>query len=539
LINFTTIGGIGEIGMNMFCVESKNVSFFIDSGISFPKKDLGIEVIIPDFEKILEVFNKTDILVVTHGHEDHIGAIPYLLKHKNLKIYATKFTSRLIKKKCDSILGKKFKLNIKEVNFNEDLKIKDFKVKFLKVNHSIPDSSGLLIKHKLLNTLFFSDFRMGKYTKKSIDYVSKENIDILFSDSTSIGTDINNTEKSVVDNLDKYIKKAKSKIIVTLFSSNIFRINDVINLALKNKRKVFISGNNIKANLFIANDLGYIDNYDKIKKDKEIVNYKDKEILLICTGSQGEALSSMEKISLGYHKYLNIKQEDLVLFSSSKIPGNEKKIIDIMNKLSRKGAKIIEGEEKGIHISGHASRKELKNIIEKIKPKIFIPIHGEYIHLNDHLNLLRKNSFYTKDNSFILEPGFSLSFLNDKKYYIKERLEVSKKFLDSVTRYFLDSSVIKERDKISKKGLFFVLVRLNRKGEPLFFNIESVGCVNDEKFLKVKNSIENKLLKNYKKIKMFEKTFEKNASDIKNFIKREIRKRYQDKPEVFVKFLNF
>lgn len=539
MVNFTTIGGIGEIGMNMFCVESKEGSFFIDSGISFPKKDLGIEVIIPDFEKILKVFNKTNILIVTHGHEDHIGAIPYLLKHKNMQIYATKFTSKLIQKKCSSILGRKFKINIKEVDFNKDIKIKDFKLKFLKVNHSIPDSSGLLIKHDLIKTLFLSDFRMGQYTKRSIDEASKEKVDVLFSDSTSIGTDINNSEKSVVDNLDKYIKQAKGKIIVTLFSSNIFRINDVINLAVKNKRKIFVSGSNIRNNLSIANDLGYIDNYDEIRKDREFSSSKDKDILVICTGSQGETLSSMEKISLGYHKYLNIEEGDLILFSSSKIPGNERKIITVMNRLSRKGAKIVEGEEKGIHISGHASKKELKEIIEKVNPKFFIPIHGEYIHLNEHLNLVRENSFYNKDNSFILEPGFSVNFLNNKKYFLKEKLEVSEKFLDSVTMSFLDSNVIKEREKISKRGLFFVLVRLNKKASPLSFVIESIASVGNDKFIKVKESIERKLLKNYKKSKIFENKFEKYDSDIKNFIKREFRKTYQDKPEVFVKFLNF
>lgn len=512
MINFIPIGGLGEIGANFFIIEKDGFSILIDCGIAFCNDNIGVDFIIPNYREIIKKY-KIDCIFVTHGHEDHIGGIPFFLKEKNIPIYSTPFSLKLIKRKCDRRLVKS--VNLKNIKYYEDIKKGPFSIKYIPAGHSIPDTSVLYIKTKEAKIMFLSDFKMAEGFLKDLKEFSK--VDLLFSDSTNVGSKNSLSEEEVFKNLDYFFKEAKKKIILTLFSSNIYRVSQILKLAKKHRKKVFISGTNIDINLKLAKELRYVKNLDVLREKDDYSKFPDSEKVIICTGSQGEHLSSMDKVSMGYHPYLKIEEDDMIIFSSSKIPGNERPIYNLMNKLAEKGAIIIDDLD-GVHNSGHADSKALKKVIEVLKPKCFVPIHGENLHLKKHIKLSEVK------NSIFLRNGDILSF--DKgKANITDREFFDRIYFDTITGDFIDKNLVEER-KILSRGVLVALININKQGVLKRPVLKSIGISKNPEFFKNLKKMEERLEKYIKGKKI-------NDEMISNFVKQEFRRFYRDKPFVF------
>jgi len=541
MIKLTPIGGIGEIGMNMFAFESGGHTMFIDCGVLFPPfQYLGVEAIVTDYEALLDKYKNIDAIFITHGHEDHIGGLPHLFQQYKPKLYATPYAAEVIRFRVGNILGSKFKTDISEVKYGTKLKEGAFTVEYIQVDHSIPDSSALFITAKGLRVLYVTDFRFSGANKHAflskINEIKKDGkIDLLLSDSTNADNmDESIPEQAVLENLDGYFSKAQGRIIVTLFSSNISRVNQVVTLCKKYGKSLFVTGQNLKTHISIAKKLGYLED-DKgcIKPDSELSRTSKTKTVFLCTGSQAERNSSIVKLSYGTHSQLKIEQGDVIIFSSSKIPGNEKIIMDAINRLAEKGAEIIYTGD--VHCSGHANNDELQALVREVKPRYFVPIHGEYIHLKSHIDLAVKEGV-ARDHCFIPKNGDHLVY-DGKEFSCVSSLEKTERlYVDSVTRELIDATVLKERAICAERGLLTVVLVPQAKNSHKLFTPVKIFAHGMSKSLAMKgllSSLEKKVSEfirlNGKNKKLMEM-----KEDIKQLVKREFRKRYDDKPDVVV-----
>jgi ribonuclease J len=540
MVKIVPIGGIGEIGMNMILLNSGSGSIVIDCGILFPPfQNLGVDTVVADYKEFCEQFKNVKAFFITHGHEDHVGGIPYLIQHCKPKIYATSYAAEVIRAKCRKVLGKDFKINIQLVKFGDKIREGNFVVEYMEVDHSIPDSSALFIKTPKSNILYVADFRLSGKNKQTflskVRQIKNENeIDILLSDSTNAqdeGSSV--SEEDVLMSLDSYFKKAKKKIIVTLFSSNVSRINQIITLCKKHKKSLFISGFNLKMHLNIARTLGYMEPDDGcIRPDSEMSKTREENKVLICTGSQAEKNSSIMKLSHGVHQSIKINEGDLVIFSSSQIPGNEKMIMNAINRLSEKGAEIVYSGDYGVHCSGHANRNELRELLKIIRPKFFVPMHGEHIHLRYHIGLAVEEGVPEK-NCFIMKSGDELSY-DGEGIKIRNIYKFRRFYVDSVTGELIDDTIIKEREIASESGLIIVSLIINNMGQVsakpqiLPYGVSRSSTVED-----LIRKIEDKILVFCKKRPKTEH-IAKDIHEIKAMVKREFRKAYDNKPEVVI-----
>jgi len=541
MIKLTPIGGIGEIGMNMFAFEHEGHTVFIDCGVLFPPfQYLGVEAIVMDYETLFNKYKNVDAIFITHGHEDHIGGLPYLFQQYKPKLYATPYASEVIKFRIANILGSKFKMDISEVKYGTKLKEGSFTIEYIQVDHSIPDASALFITTKGFRILYVTDFRFSGTNKHAflskIHEIKKTGkIDLLLSDSTNADNmDESISEQAVLENLDRYFSKAKGRIIVTLFSSNISRVNQVITLCKKHGKNLFVTGKNLKTHISIAKKLGYLEN-DKgcIKPDSELSRTNKNKTVFLCTGSQAERNSSIVKLSYGMHSQLKIEQGDVIIFSSSKIPGNEKIIMDAVNRLAEKGAEIIYSDD--VHCSGHANNDELKALIKEVKPRYFVPIHGEYIHLKSHIDIAveegvsREHCFIPKNGDHLVYDGKSLSCVTSQDK--AERL-----YVDSVTRELIDATVLKERAICAERGLLNVVLVPCAKNSHKLFAPTRIFAHGMSKSLSMKGLVQSleKKVSEFIRLNGKHKKLVDMKDDIKQLVKREFRKRYDDKPDVAV-----
>ncbi len=543
MLDIIPIGGVKEIGMNMFILRCNGFNICIDAGVIFPSSQyFGIESIMPDYDDLVSKIGDINFLFVTHGHEDHIGGIPYLLKSISPVIYVAPYAKELITAKCKISTGINPKKNLRTIKFGEPISEGPFTVEYLKVDHSIPDSGALFIKTKDLNILYASDFKLGN--KETADFLDKVNtiknkygVDILLSDSTNAYDDTESIPDNMVfDNLNQCFERAEEKIIVTLFSSNIERINQVIKLSKKHNKRLFISGNNLKLHMNIGRKLGYIeDDGGCIRPETEIKKYKSKNCVFLLTGSQAERNSAIVRLSYGYHPQIKISEKDMVIFSSSKIPGNEKTIMDAINRLSELGAIIVYPDIKDVHSSGHANSRELSHFIDLVKPKFFIPLHGEYLHLKSHVELAIKNGV-SPDRCFILNSGEKISFKGGHPFK-GELIDVKKLYLDSDSNELVDKKIIKSRMLAALHGVVSVTVLMDKKKEVIIdVEISTLGSVVNKKLQDLLSGIKKKI-KEALKDKEIRKDKSKSLMEIENLTKREFRKIYQDKPAVIVQVI--
>ena len=398
-VRIVPLGGLEQIGMNITAFETEESIIVVDCGLAFPEDDmLGVDLVIPDITYLQDNRDKVKGFVITHGHEDHIGALPYVLKELNVPIYATNLTMAIIENKLKehNLMGVTRR---KVVSYGQYINLGDFRIEFIRTNHSIADSAALAIYTPAGVIVHTGDFKVD-YTPvygDSIDLarfgeLGKKGVLALMADSTNVlKPGFTMSERTVGKTFDTiFDENEKSRIIVATFASNVDRVQQIINSARKHGRKVIVEGRSMVNIINTAVELGYIQAPDNIIISiEEMKNYSDEQIVLVTTGSQGEAMAALSRIAASIHRKVTIKPGDTVIFSSNPIPGNEKSVSKVINELSMKGAKVIFQDA---HVSGHACQEELKLIYSLVRPKFAIPVHGEYRHQNAHMEELAQRA---------------------------------------------------------------------------------------------------------------------------------------------------
>lgn len=463
------LGGLGEIGKNITLYEYDGDMILVDCGMSFPDEETpGIDIVIPDFSYILENKDKIKGLVVTHGHEDHIGAIPYLLRNLNVPIYATRLTIGLIegKLKEHKLLGDA-KLN--PTNAGEKVKLGNFEVEFIHVNHSIPDAVGFAITCGAGTVIQTGDFKIDTtpIDDQVIDMarfaeLGQKGVLALLSDSTNAErSGFTSSERIVGDSFSNLFKKAEGhRIVVATFSSNIHRIQQIIDEAAICKRKVAVSGRSMSNVVAVSSELGYLNIPDGIMIDiSEINNYQLGEIVLITTGSQGEELSALHRIAFSDHRQVEVIPGDVFIISATPIPGNEKLVSKVVNELIRRGANVVYEKMYDVHVSGHACQEELKLMMGMVKPKYFIPVHGEIKHLYKHAQLAHAMGIPEK-NVMIANNGNVIE-LSKKGISCSETVSAGRVLVDGLGVGDVGSIVLRDRKHLAEDGIIVITVAID------------------------------------------------------------------------------
>ena len=468
-IRIIPLGGLGEVGKNITLYEYDGDMFLVDCGMAFPDEEMpGIDIVIPDFTYILENKDKIKGLVVTHGHEDHIGAIPYLLKNFNLPIYATKLTIGLIegKLKEHKLLGDA-KLNI--VNAGEKITLGKFKIEFIHVNHSIPDAVGFAITCDEGTVIHTGDFKIDTtpIDSKVIDIgrfssYGKKGVLALLSESTNAErAGYTLSEKIVGGSFSNLFGKAEGhRIIVATFSSNIHRIQQIIDQAVLCKRKVAVSGRSMANVVAIAEELGYLKIPENVLIElHEINHYTPGEIVVITTGSQGEPLSALHRIAYSDHRQIGITPGDMIIISAKPIPGNEKLVSKVINELMKQGANVVYESMYDVHVSGHACAEELKLMMSVTNPKYFIPLHGEQKHLEKHADLAEQIGI--KPNNILITANGGVIELTRKKMVSSDSVTAGRVMVDGLGVGDVGSIVLRDRKHLSDDGIIIIAVSVD------------------------------------------------------------------------------
>jgi len=463
------MGGNGEIGKNMTVYEYGDDIIIVDCGIMFPRGDmLGVDFIIPNISYLEERKDKIRGIVFTHGHEDHIGAIPYIWPKLQAPIYATKLTAGFIEAKM-----KEFEQNpnIRVVKAGDKIQLGIFKIEFIPFLHTFLDDVGLVIDTPEGRVLHISDFKLDPNKLESQKVVQKlgelgqQGVKLLLLESTNVeykGTPV--SESVVHDTMSSIFRRAKGRLIVTSFASSLDRIQGVLNAAARSHRKVAISGRSMDRNINIAMNLGYLKIPRNIIVDiRRISHIPDNQLIIICTGSQGEEYSALARMASGEHKQVQIKKGDTVVISASAIPGNERTIQDNLNNLFKQGADVFYGSEaQRIHSSGHAKRDELKLVISTVKPEYFMPIHGEFRHLVLHQRLAQELGI-SEQNAFVMEDGQILEIQQGKGRIAQEKADASYVLVDGLGVGDVGNIVLRDRQAMAKDGIFVVILTVDHE----------------------------------------------------------------------------
>ena len=461
------LGGLEQIGMNITAFEYEDSIVVVDCGLAFPEDDMpGIDLVIPDITYLKENISKVKGFVITHGHEDHIGALPYVLKEVNAPIYSTKLTLALISNKLkEHNLTKTTKL--KEVKHGQVINLGDFAIEFIKTNHSIQDASALAIYSPVGIVVHTGDFKVD-YTPvfgDAIDLqrfaeIGRKGVLALMCDSTNAErpgfTMSERTVGHVFDNLFNEYKTAR--IIIATFASNVDRVQQIINTEYRFGRKVAVEGRSMVNVITTAAELGYLRVPDQtLIEIDQVKNYPDEQLVLITTGSQGESMAALSRMAANIHKKITIKPNDAIIFSSHPIPGNEKAVSKVINELSMKGAKVIFQDA---HVSGHACQEEIKLIYSLVKPKYAIPVHGEYRHLTAQ-KLVAEELGYSKDNIFILKSGNVLE-IDENSAAVTGSVHTGAILVDGLGVGDVGNIVLRDRQHLSEDGIMIVVMTLER-----------------------------------------------------------------------------
>ncbi len=464
------MGGLGEIGKNMTAIEYENEIMIIDCGLSFPDDDMfGIDKVIPDFTYLTENRRKIKGLVITHGHEDHIGGIPYLLKEINVPIYGMRFPLGLIENKLREH-GLKAVMHVVEAGQTFKLG-RHFKVEALRITHSIADSMCLSITTPAGRIFHTGDFKID-YTPvdgNPVDFarlaqIGSEGVLLMMADSTNVlRRGYTPSERVVGRTLENIFRRSDRRIIIATFSSNVHRIQKIIDLALLCKRKVAISGRSMVNVVDLAKELGYIKIPSNMLVDlNKAKNVPDKELVVITTGSQGEPMSALARMASSDHKAIKIKPGDMVILSSSPVPGNELTVSNVVNQLVEKGAEVIYSDIADTHVSGHACQEELKLMHSLIRPKFFMPVHGEFRHLKTHAELAHLLGM-PEENIFLLENGDSLTVSKNSAFITRHVAEAEGIMVDGLGVGDVGNIVLRDRRLLSESGLIIVVAAIDRQ----------------------------------------------------------------------------
>ena len=464
------LGGLGEIGKNITAIEYEDEIIVIDCGISFPDEDMyGIDLVIPDIKYLLDNKDKVKGLFLTHGHEDHIGAIPYILKQINMPVYGTKLTIGLVESKLKEhdMLSKS---NLIPISPGESIKLNKLIIEFIRVTHSIAESCALAIHTPIGIVLHTGDFKIdytpidGKVMDLNrIAQLGQEGILLLMADSTNVeraGHSL--SEKIIGETLNRIISNANGRVIVATFASNIHRMQQIADASMMYNRKIVFSGRSMENISNVAMDLGYLHiPKESIVGIEDLNRYPSDKITIITTGSQGEPMAGLSRIAYGSHRHISIEQDDLFIISASPIPGNDKLVSRVINQLYRKGVEVIYEDLEDIHVSGHAYKEELKLIHTLVKPKYFMPVHGEYRHLKHHSDLALKLGM-DKSNVFTLETGQVLEISQDKAI-ATEKVHTGVVFVDGIGIGDVGNIVLRDRRDLARDGMVTIVVAINKE----------------------------------------------------------------------------
>lgn len=461
------LGGLEKIGMNITAFEYEDSIIVVDCGLSFPEEDmLGIDLVIPDVTYLKDNIQKVKGFVITHGHEDHIGALPYILRELNLPIYATKLTMGIIEKKLTehNLLRSTRR---KVVRHGQSINLGQFRIEFIKTNHSIQDAAALAIYSPAGIVVHTGDFKVD-YTPvygDAIDLqrfaeIGKKGVLALMSDSTNAERPgFTQSERTVGITFDHIFAEHKdTRIIIATFASNVDRVQQIINTAYRFGRKVAVEGRSMVNVITTAAELGYLRVPDQtLIEIDQVKNYPDEQLVLITTGSQGESMAALSRMAANIHKKITIKPNDAIIFSSHPIPGNEKAVSKVINELSMKGAKVIFQDA---HVSGHACQEEIKLIYSLVKPKYAIPVHGEYRHLTAQ-KLVAEELGYSKDNIFILKSGNVLE-IDENSAAVTGSVHTGAILVDGLGVGDVGNIVLRDRQHLSEDGIMIVVMTLER-----------------------------------------------------------------------------
>ena len=466
-IKIIPLGGLEEIGMNMTAFEYNDGIIVVDCGLSFPSDDmLGIDCVIPDITFLKETIKKVKGFVTTHGHEDHIGALPYVLKEINVPIYATKLTMGIIEGKLkEHELLKAVKRKV--VKFGQSIHLGDFRIEFIRTNHSIADAAALAIHTPEGIIVHTGDFKVD-YTPVFGDAINlarfselgKKGVLALMCDSTNaLRPGFTPSERTVGKTFDHiFSEHTDGRIIIATFASNVDRVQQIINTACKYKRKVIVEGRSMVNIISVAREMGYL----KIPENtlisiEEMDSYTDNQLVLITTGSQGESMAALSRMAASLHRKVHIKPSDTIVFSSTPIPGNEKAVTKVINELYQQGAEVIFQDT---HVSGHACQEEIKLMYALVKPKYSIPVHGEYQHLKEH-GRLAENMGIPKENIFIMESGDVLA-LNKESAKVEGKVPAGSVLVDGLGVGDVGNIVLRDRQNLAENGIIIVVLTLEK-----------------------------------------------------------------------------
>jgi ribonuclease J len=491
-VTLTPLGGLGEIGMNCMLLETESSMIMIDCGLMFPDAVLyGVDVVIPRLDTILEKRDKLKGIVLTHGHEDHIGGLPWLLPAVKAPIYGSQFTLSLVNKKLvEHDLTES--TTLVPVHPRERIGIGDFHVNFFPVCHSIIHGYGLGIETPAGKIVHTGDFKIdrnplnGHFTDlDAFRRFAGDGATLLLSDSTNVEREgFSLTEREIKGSLTEIFQKAEGRILVTLFSTHIQRMQEIFDLARDHGRRVAVDGRSLAANIEIARDLGYLDfsdeNYCTLE---ELPSLADRNAVLMLTGSQGEPLSALTRVSRGEHRRISIHPGDTVIMSSRFIPGNTRAITRVINDLYRLGAEVLYERVQAIHASGHAHQEELKIMMDAVRPKFFVPVHGEYRHLYKHAQLAKKWGV-APERALIMEDGHPLTLFADGGFRLEESVCAESILVDGKGVGDVGQTVLRERQILGGEGLVIVLLVLDGETGHIVFgpDLLSKGFIFEQQF---------------------------------------------------------
>ena len=544
-VRITPLGGLGEIGGNMTVIETEKSAIIIDVGMSFPDESMpGVDILVPDFSYLQTIKDKIEAVIITHAHEDHIGAVPYLYKVMQFPLYGTPLPLGMISAKFDEHGLKKYRSLFRSVEKRKPIRIGEFEIEWIHITHSVIDASALAIRTEAGVILHTGDFKIDHTPVDGLPtdlhrlaHYGEEGVMVLLSDSTnSHKSGVTPSESVVGPTFDALFKQAEGRVIMSTFSSNIHRVYQAINYAIKYNRKVAVIGRSMEKNLEIARELGYINIPQGIFIEAhEVEKYPDEEVLIVTTGSQGETMSALYRMATDEHRHIKMKPSDLVIISAKAIPGNEGSVSAVINFLQKSGARVVYQDFSEIHVSGHAAQEEQKLMLRLIKPKFFLPVHGEYNHITKHKETAIKCGVPEK-NIYLMEDGDQIEV--NPNYIRKVRsVKTGKVFIDNQADRQIDYNTILDRQNLANDGILTLSAKINKRnmdfdGE---VRISSFGLTNprDEKALN-KEIVDTLTLM----LKAFKKDFNSKNIELegRNILKKLLFKRYKKYPLLSLNF---
>ncbi|MGE5422152.1 MAG: ribonuclease J [Ignavibacteriales bacterium] len=466
-IQIIPLGGLGEIGKNMMVVRYQDSIVVIDSGLMFPEEELlGIDIVIPDITYLVENKDKVKAIVLTHGHEDHVGALPYVLKEINAPVYGSRLTLGLVEAKLKEYSIKAIMVPVKPRDL---VNIGPFDIEFIRVSHSIPDALAIAVHTPVGVVLHTGDIKLDQTTVDGelVDFrkfaeLGEKGVLVMMSDSTNADRPgYTPSERVVGDTFEELFRRCDGRIIITTFASNVHRIQQAIHCANRHGRKISLVGRSLINNVNIARELGYIDIPQGMMIDMEdISRYSPNQLVIVTTGSQGEPMSALTRMAMADHRWVSIQSGDTVIISATPIPGNEKLVARTVDLLFRQGAEVIYEKSTGVHVSGHASQEELKILINLVRPRYFVPVHGEYRHLMRHARIaeslgIPRSRIFVAENGQIIEVG-------KKKAALAGKVTSGRVLVDGLGVGDVGNIVLRDRKQLSQDGIIIVVVTINR-----------------------------------------------------------------------------